>query len=395
MAGRGRETVKKICGSAALAIAALALSGSGPTTAQTTTGLLSIDHPGARFYQYAPAIVVEDGFENLFTCENVVSGVTRDNIVHRRYIPRRFVPGGYVNGRFVAGHYAEGREAHADIALRPSDDPQRFDSVHVCDPEIVAGKFLYRGSSYHYALLYSANNKPSAFGNQIGIAFANSLDGPWQRAAEPLLAFDFGGAERASWGVGQPAAVNTDRGDGFLLFYTQGGHGRTQTLMSHVHVHSIADLSDPPFIVDAPLSVSESGLQQVDGWTRDYLSNAAFAYWPASNAFLIVRPQRPLPAGQPTFLETQQEIDMVGGVDLLAGKGIWRRLMVIGPSLTGAPRNHNAGIEKDVWGAISDPRTLAAFVTTSDACADPLLCFPQQLWSYRVHRYNIPVAAAP
>jgi hypothetical protein len=50
--------------------------------------------------------------------------------------------------------------------------------------------------------------------------------------------------------------------------------------------------------------------------------------------------------------------------------------MLIGPSVTAAARNHNAGFEKDVWGAISEPRTLTAFVTTSDACSDPLLCFP-------------------
>jgi hypothetical protein len=393
MARYRREALINICAIGALAVA-LALSNSGPTMAQTTTGPISVDHPGARFYQYAPAIVVEGGFENLFTCENVVSGVIRDNIVHRRYVPRRYVPGGYVNGIFVAGHFVDGRELHADIALPPSDDPLRFDSVHVCDPEIVAGTFTYRGPSYHYALLYTTNNKPSAVGNQIGIAFANSLDGPWQRAAEPLLAYDFSGAERASWGVGQPAAVNTDRGDGFLLFYTQGGHGRTQTLMSHVRVHSRADLNDPPFIVDAPLPVSESGLQQADGRTPDYLSNAAVAYWPASNAFVIVRPQRPLPASQPNFLETQQEIDTIDSTDLLVGGGTWRRLMVIGRSLTGAARNHNAGIEKDIWGAISAPSTLTTFVTTSEACADPLLCYPQQLWNYRVRRYDIPISSA-
>jgi hypothetical protein len=35
---------------------------------------------------------------------------------------------------------------------------------------------------------------------------------------------------------------------------------------------------------------------------------------------------------------------------------------------------------------------LTTFVTTSDASADSLLCFPQRLWSYRVRRYDIPVA---
>jgi hypothetical protein len=70
-------------------------------------------------------------------------------------------------------------------------------------------------------------------------------------------------------------------------------------------------------------------------------------------------------------------------------------LINIGPSLTAAARNHNAGIKKDVWGAISEPRTLTAFVTTSDACSAPLLCFPQQLWNFRVRRYDIPIAPEP
>jgi hypothetical protein len=42
----------------------------------------------------------------------------------------------------------------------------------------------------------------------------------------------------------------------------------------------------------------------------------------------------------------------------------------------------------------AEPRTLAAFVTTSDACAAQP-CFPGMLWSYRIRRYDIPIAPAP
>ncbi len=324
-----------------------------------------------KFYEYAPAIVVEGGVKHVFACANVVSGEVRDHIVHHRY----------VGGRVVA----------TDVALRPAEERRRFDSFHVCDPEIVAGSFGYRGHVFRFALLYTGNDKPLANGNRLGMALADTLDGPWQRAAEPLVSFDFGGDEETSWGVGQPAAVNPDHGDGFLLFYTEGARAGTRTLLRSVRMSPEGDI---PIAVGAPRAVPTGGLRQADGKMPDFLNDAAIAYVAGSHEFITVRPVRPLPSTPPTTVEAWQEVDALAEGALTGNGGTWRKLTVIGPALTKAPRNHNAGIVKDVWGGLPRADRIEVVVTTSDECAAAHFCFPTTLWSYRLHELDFPLPAS-
>jgi hypothetical protein len=321
-----------------------------------------------RFYEYAPAIVVEGGVEHVFTCANVIAGEIRDHIVHHRYVGSR--------------------EVATDVALRPAEDKGRFDSFHVCDPEIVAGSFLYRGHVFHFALLYTGNDKPLAKGNRLGMALADTLDGPWQRTAEPLVSFDFSGDDEQSWGVGQPAAVNLDHGDGFLLFYTEGGRVGTRTLVRSVRMGA---KGDSPIAIGAPHAVPTGGLRQADGNMPDFLNDIAIAYLPGLHEFIAVRPVRPMSATPPTTVEEQQEIDVLDEEALTGADGTWRKLTVIGPALTKAPRNHNAGIVKDVWGGLPRVDRIVVVVTTSDDCAAALSCFPANLWSYRLREVDFPL----
>jgi hypothetical protein len=333
-------------------------------------GSARAERPDGEFYEYAPAIVLENGIEHVFACANIVAGEIRDHIVHRRY--------------------ANGREVATDIALRPSEDRRRFDSYHVCDPEVIAGRFSYNDRLFTYALLYTANDRPSARGNRIGMALADGLDGPWQRIDEPLVPFDFGGGEEKSWGVGQPAAVNIERGDRFLLFYTEGARRGTRTLVRSVR---ISPEGSAPFTIGQPTAVPEGGLRQADGETPDFLNNVAVAYVPSSRVFVVIRPMRPLPDSPPTTVEARQEIDAIDEADLKDGVGKWRKLAIIGPSMTAAPRNHNAGLLKDIWGNLPTSDRIEGAVTTSGQCATARPCFPAALWTYRLHRFEVPLPA--
>jgi hypothetical protein len=326
-----------------------------------------------KFYEYAPAIVVDAGVKHVFACANVVAGEIRDHIVHHRYVG--------------------GREVATDVALRPAEEKHRFDSFHVCDPEIVAGSFFYRGHVFRFALLYTGNDKPLAKGNRLGMALADTLDGPWQRTAEPVVSFDFGGDEKRSWGVGQPAAVNPDHGDGFLLFYTEGASAGTRTLVSSVRMSAEGG---SPMVVGAPRTVPTAGLRQADGKMPDFLNDAAIAYLPGLHEFIAVRPVRPMPSTPPTMIEARQEIDILAEEALAGDDGkIWRKLTVISPALTKAPRNHNGGIVKDIWGGLPRADRIGVVVTTSDDCAAALPCFPTALWSYRLHELDFPLPASP
>jgi len=103
-----------------------------------------------------------------------------------------------------------------------------------------------------------------------------------------------------------------------------------------------------------------------------------------------VRPVRPLPSAPPKTVVAWQEIDILAEGALAGDSGIWRKLALIGPALTKAPRNHNAGIVKDVWGGLPRADRIEVVVTTSDECAAARRCFPAHLWSNRLHEFDFP-----
>jgi hypothetical protein len=150
-----------------------------------------------------------------------------------------------------------------------------------------------------------------------------------------------------------------------------------------------------PIAVGAARPVPTAGLRQADGEMPDFLNDAAIAYLPGLHEFIAVRPVRPIPATPPTTVEARQEIDVLVEAGLAGDGGTWRKLTVIGQGSTKAPRNHNAGIVKDVWGGLPRPDRIGVVVTTSDDCAAAPSCFPATLWSYRLHELDFPLPASP
>jgi hypothetical protein len=134
-------------------------------------------------------------------------------------------------------------------------------------------------------------------------------------------------------------------------------------------------------VVGAPQAVSSRGLRQADGTGPDYLNDAAVGYLPAERAFVVVRPVHP--SRPEKTVAKWQEVDVIAARDI--ADGTWRKVAVIGPALTKAPRNHNAGIVKDVWGALPRADRIGVVVTTSEEC-----CFPATLWTNRLHEVDLP-----
>jgi hypothetical protein len=96
------------------------------------------------------------------------------------------------------------------MALAPAPRPADWDSFHVCDPSVVAGRFRDGNTVYRYAIFCLGNDVDASQNNQIGLALSESLDGPWRRRGPPIVP----DTERGTWGTGQPSAVSANAQNG-------------------------------------------------------------------------------------------------------------------------------------------------------------------------------------
>jgi hypothetical protein len=76
-----------------------------------------------------------------------------------------------------------------------------------------------------------------------------------------------------------------------------------------------------------------------------------------------------------------------------AGNGSWRVESVIGPELTGLPRNHNAGLVRDAAGILPGGRVTVVFAT-SCAAGSKFPCPPRAEWTYNLWEISAPLPAA-
>ena len=97
------------------------------------------------------------------------------------------------------------------------ETPGAWDNLYTCNPKVVKGSFvnpLGNGATYSYAMYYVALGTEPGTNNFIGVAFSN--DGmSWKKYPHPIIAAE----TQDGYGVGQPAAYNTDQHAAIRLFY--------------------------------------------------------------------------------------------------------------------------------------------------------------------------------
>jgi hypothetical protein len=161
--------------------------------------IVSVYNPEGKFYAYAPSVISDGKTDHIWTCQNAVEGQIKDWIF---YIHRK-------NGRVVESR-----------PVLSAGEAGAWDSYHVCDPSVIAGKFSYNGETYAHALFYLGNNVNASRQNQIGAALARDLTAEkWVKYPDPVIVY-----EGEQWGVGQPTAVSFGGGR-VLLVYTKGHDG--------------------------------------------------------------------------------------------------------------------------------------------------------------------------
>jgi len=138
-------------------------------------------------YTYCPSVIQEDdGSRLVFYCTNPKPYLIRDHVGMRR-------------GTRDRGPW---RWSDERIVFSPAESG--WDSVHVCDPDVVKGVFHAGATTYAYALFYLGCDTLDNTHNQVGVAFAASPEGPWVRwALNPVAPYE---ARDRWWGRASPAS---------------------------------------------------------------------------------------------------------------------------------------------------------------------------------------------
>lgn len=326
--------------------AAFADHGASPVEWDSST-IDEVYAPADGYYSYAPSVIREGETEWIWSCHNDEFRVIKDHI----YLTK-IVDGVVVDSRSV---------------LQASPSPA-WDSFHVCDPSVVAGKFSYQGTKYRLAMFYLGNDLDASAHNQVGVAFANRPEGPWVKLPDPVVTFD----RADQWGAGQPTAVNMPGKPGtVLLAYTQGD---TSTRAFAVSV-DLRAAEDPK--TSTPTLLPTAGLTGTDG-APDYLNGFDLVYDKRGDRFLTVREQHPYPTDNPWWIGPSVQVAAIDADDLVKGRGEWTPAGDIDESLTGFPRNHNAGFARDWKGYLAEKASVT--VVFSKSCSS-LPTVDDQDWS--------------
>lgn len=173
---------------------------------------IGTEYAGRGLYRYCPAAVEVGGVRHVFYCRNKDAYSVVDYIYHA--VPS---PSGALAGETVV--------------LAPADSVgAAWDSYHVCDPSVIAGRFWYGGRYYRYMMAYlgvkgrpgdASSDGAKCVNNKVGLAVSDSLDGGWTRMGADCVVKT---ATPASWGVGQPSVVSLDGAGKVALFYS-GDYG--------------------------------------------------------------------------------------------------------------------------------------------------------------------------
>lgn len=327
------------------------------------------------FYNYCPTMMMEGtSTMHIWYCGNKTSGNVTDYIMYRKGTLT-------TDGKWTFGE--------KQIALSPSNNPE-WDSRHVCDPSVIKGNFNLKGTNYSYLMAYLGCISSDCTVNQVGLAVANSPEGPWIRVQNtPFINYetstDYGSDGNKFWGYGQPSLVSVDKEGKVMLFYTKGIKLGTFTYLEEW------DLTN----LDNPKKLNETKL--TSGGEIEVLNNADFAYDPVEKRIYCIKEDHPNPTnGGVNWISGSNSVWYVSGLetdlenaDCLFRNHSWAKLGTINPQITGYERNHNAGILTDEFGWIINYEKIPVIYTMSKLMTDyPDYSLGGQwpaLHTYRVH----------
>ena len=384
------------CGHPSVSAAAGSTNGQSAVTSYT-----GIDPGAGSFYTYAPSTIQTNGTTRyVFYCQNSPSTVVRDHVF------------------LSVGHLQHGRWQYEKPKVMLAPQPGTYYSVHTCEPEVIGGHFHFGGRPERWAMFFTAESVATNSTNQIGLAFANSLDGPWSIDPTPIIrtSDDFGvnnypndcptyPTGHTFYCLGEPTAT-TVHGRLVLAYMGNTGSPGNASNPTEGVVFRELDLSDVPahgpcpqcFLTlpnghkEAAAPLSGIGRPHANGGTG-WFHDPPIAYDPVTDEMGVSTDSGPpdsTPNGPPvTPVVTVATIPVK---DFLDGRGTWQVQDNFGRCLSGYTDNHNTGIVRSPDGDV--PGT-GHKITDIYTVADDNLQSDWGVWDYRLWSVNVPLAAHP
>lgn len=331
---------------------------------------LGVSPPAGLFYAYAPSVIDQGTTRRVFYCGNSASGSVHDHVMVSTGVKQ-------ANGTWSYGA--------PKVAFGPEGAPV-WANYHACDPEALKGAFTWGGHTYPWVIFFTAFGCASTtepcpdadtYPNQVGMAFADSLDGPWRIYPTPLIGYDldFGGKCAAGdYCVGQPSATSINGAGHMLLFYQgKGGDVRRDV--------DLSDVANP--VIGPSVALPSDGLP---GW----MHNASVVYSPSRDRFFAsyaVGPWNVVPGGPP--VQTSTAVVSIAGSDLWAGTGAWQVEGTVTPATSGHAFNHNSGIVRTAFGMLPSDTLEVVHAVADGHTPDG----GWGVWTYRLWRNTITLPA--
>ncbi len=291
---------------------------------------------GAGHYNYAPSFIKDEyGIIYGFICENRNPFEIVDYVYLYKGIPTE---NDYV--------WQPGTEI-----IAPSEDG--WDDCHICDPDVREFKTKYKGETYNWIMTYLGVDQWDCNHNQIGLAIAKNIEGPYTKFdLNPLVPYE----GRDKWGTGQSTSIVLDENTIRIFYHStteNGPFAMRDIVLSDLEnivigeekaVPNLSGNTYPAMGKDRIYAVSEmrsKKLEEIPTWVGDY---SLLQYLPLTE-------------------------------DITDPESKWVEIGRVTPEMSGFPRNHNPGLLTDTKGYIIDENELVVYFT-------PAVTGEDWLWSY-------------
>lgn len=340
------------CVLAALVIAVLLSTEAFALTAEADSPMMPLFQKGeGEFYNYAPCMVQVDATTKyVYYCSNRTSGVVVDYICWRK-------------ATLENNEWAWGNE---HVAFGPSSSG--WDRCHVCDPDIVKGRFQYGGHTYTWAMTYLGVAQWDCNANEIGIAFADSIEGPWIKfASNPIIS----APNTTSWGVGQDTMVSIDRAGRFRVVYRYSDGTDDYCRYKDFDFSVAENYSETP-----AQDVTRQGL--LDGVSHTCPSHVIYD---AARESYYIAAEHIWDEQKRSCRETM--IASLAKEDFESGSGTWEVLYKYNRGNTGYASNHNASFCRDPYGYNISSNQLTVVMSSGEDAG---------LWTFKINEGSLLLA---
>lgn len=335
---------KAIILSATLAVAAMSAT-AAEKAPKTVTPVVSYElSGGAGHYDYAPSFITDRyGIVYGYLCENRDPFEIVDYIYLYKGIPTR-------NGMV----WQPGTEV-----IEPSRTG--WDDCHICDPDVREFTTRGNGKSHKWIMTYLGVDQWDCNHNQIGLALADNIEGPWTKfAGNPIVPYE--GRDR--WGTGQSTSIVMNDSTVAMFYHSTTENGPFAMRMVKLNDLDNIDIGKEytvPFLsANTYVAISDDWIYTVsEERSPDY--EKVVPTWVGDMCVVRCKPR----SG-----------DLVA--DMTSPVNTWTEIGRVTREHHGFPRSHNPGFLTDTRGWVPSDDSLTVYFTTAVTGDD-------WLWSYDLY----------